>query len=342
MKTIASFATFLLLAAFAHADEVKPKITLAIHTPPKASESISDLLLEIMEVELVGQPDLELVDRERLQAIIAEQRLGAGGVTGEQAASFGKLVGANYYVFGESSAMGESHAVRCRVVQVETGVYRPVLLIVPSDQDPMKAGADLAAKVRAEIGKLAEREITKPTEETADFKVAEGAKLPSLAFRIPETSVTPGAANADPAGEKSLEAFVLKHDFKLIQLSRPSQAVQNGIRLFGGAIGEARHLEGEEHEALLTEAKAKGVDILIIGIASSQHATQISSFHTGRARVELAAVDVQNNRVLATTSGYGIATDLSQFVAEKKAIEQATEKLNPEFVTRIVEAHNRK
>jgi Curli production assembly/transport component CsgG len=341
VKTIVSLFTAIVLSAVAHADESGAKITVAIQTAPQATEKISDLLLEIMEIELVGQPGIELVDRDRLRALLAEQSIGEAGVTGEQAAKFGKLVGANYYIFGESSMVGERSVVRCRVVQVETGVYRPVMLVVPNDQDPMAAGAELATKVRAEIGKLAEREIAKPATEAAKFEIPEGAKLPTLAFRIPETSVTPGAANADPAAEKSLEAFVLKQDFKLIQLSRPSQSHQGGSGLFSGPLDVAKHLEGAEHEALLAEAKSKDVNVLILGIAASQRATQIASFHTGRARVELAAVDVKTNRVLATTSAYGIATDLSQFVAEKKAIENATENLTAEFISSIVTAYNK-
>lgn len=342
MKTMLRLTAALLLTAFAHADDSEKNITVAIQIPQRTTENISDLMLEIMEMELVGQPGIELVDRARLQSLLGEQGLGESGVTGEQAAKFGKLVGAAYYIFGQSSTIGDKSVVRCRVVQVETGVYRPVLQIVPGDQDPMLAGAELATKVRAEIGKLTEREIAAPTAgATAALEIPAGATKPVLAFRIPETSVTPGAANADPAAEKSLEAFVLKHDFKLIQLSRPSQSYDGARGFLTGAADTARHLEGAEHEALLAEAKGKDVDVIVLGIAASQEATRIATFHTGRARVELAAVDVRTNRVLATTSAYGIATDLSQFVAEKKAIENATEKLSPEFVSAIVTAFNK-
>lgn len=341
MKTMLRLAAALLITAFALAEDSEKKITVAIQIPPRTTENISDLMLEIMEMELVGQPGIELVDRARLQSLLAEQGLGEAGVTGEQAAKFGKLAGAGYYIFGESSTVGGKSVVRCRVVQVETGVYRPVLQIIPADQDPMVAGAELAAKVRAEIGKLTEREMAKPREDVAALEIPDGAKKPVIAFRIPETSVTPGAANADPAAEKSLEAFMLKSDFKLIQLSRPSQSHEGGRGFFTGPSDAARHLEGPEHEALLAEARGKGVDVIVLGIAASQNATRIASFHTGRARVELAAVDVRSNRVLATTSAYGIATDLSQFIAEKKAIENATQKLSAEFAGSIVAAFNK-
>jgi hypothetical protein len=49
---------------------------------------------------------------------------------------------------------------------------------------------------------------------------------------------------------------------------------------------------------------------------------------------------VSDSRILAATSGYGVGTDLSNFVAEKKAIESATEKVQAKFVERIISAYN--
>jgi len=75
-------------------------------------------------------------------------------------------------------------------------------------------------------------------------------------------------------------------------------------------------------------------------VATSERAAQIGNFSTARARVELAAVRTNDSRILATTSGYGVGSDLSPFVAEKKAIESATEKLQGEFARKAVQAFN--
>jgi hypothetical protein len=319
--------------------------TIAIHSHTRGEDDLGTILLEVLEVELAGKPGIELVDRARLRDLIAEQELGAAGVTNEKAASFGKLVGANYYIFGETSKAGNRSMVRCRVVQVDTGVYRPTMVLLAEDQDPMEAGAQLAGKILAEIAKLDSRVAATPVTEKPELKLPEGAKLPTLAFRIPEISVTPGAANADPAAEKNLEAFLLGHNFTLVQLSRPSQAHDVGAAarqgLFGGNTAtEARHLEGKEHEELFAEAASKKVDIVILGIAASQTAARIGIFHTARARVELAAVRVSDRKILAVADGYGIASDISLFVAEKKSIEDATARLNVSFTSKIVEAFN--
>ena len=301
-------------------------------------DGIAAFVFEVLQTELSARPDIELVDRKKLNDLLAEQGLGASGLTGEKAAQVGKLVGAGYYVFGESIKAGDRVALNCRVVQVDTGILKPILLPIGKDEDPMAAGARLANQVTEAITKLSGRPVQGAAEGAPEFVLPAGAARPVLAIRIPETSATPNQRRPDPAAEKSIESFFLKHEFKVVQLSRPSQSVDNA-----GVAGTAPalHLEGAEHEALLNEARAKGADVIILGIATSDRATQIGQFSAARARVEFAAVATQTSKVIATTSGYGTGTDLSSFVAEKKAIESASSAVVPGFTKRIVEGFRR-
>ncbi len=297
----------------------------------KDKDGIAAFVFEVLQTELAGRPDIELVDRKKLSDLLAEQGLGASGLTGEKAAQVGKLVGAGYYVFGETIKAGDRLAVTCRVVQVETGVLKPILVQVGKDEDPMAVGARLAKQVEEAITKLSGR----PDEATAAapaFSLPAGAARPTIALRIPETSATPQQQRPDPAAEKTLEAFFLKNDFKILQLSRPSQSTSRGP---GFAPAPALHLEGAEHEALLVEARGKGAEVIILGIATSDRGTQIGQFAVARARVEFAAIDVRSSKVLTTTSGYGTGSDLSSFVAEKKAIESAASTVVPGFAKKI-------
>ena len=300
-------------------------------------------VFEVLQTELSARPGIELVDRKKLHDLLAEQGLGASGLTGEKAAQFGKLVGAGYFVFGESIKAGDRLALNCRVVQVDSGVLKPVLVTIEKDEDPMAAGARIATQVNEAITRLAGRPV-QGAEAAPEFKFPEGTRRPVLAIRIPETSASPDQRRPDPAAEKSLESFFLKHEFKVIQLSRPSQGVEAA-----GAAGPAHaaghapalHLEGPEHEALLNEARAKGAEVIILGIATSDRATQIGQFSAARARVEFAAVATQTSKVIATTSGYGTGTDLSSFVAEKKAIESAASAIVTGFTKSIVDGFSR-
>ncbi|MCX6854143.1 MAG: hypothetical protein NTV80_04470 [Verrucomicrobia bacterium] len=307
-------------------------ITVAVNNSnfSKAGNGVGEFIFEVLQVELAGKADYELVDRKQLQQMLSEQSLGASGLTGEQVAKVGKLVGAKYFIFGDTLQAGERMAVNCRVVQVETGVLKPVLLPVIKDEDPMTVGQKLATQVGEAIAKLEGRSATEQAakQPTEKLDLPAGARQPAISIRIPETSVTPQAPNADPAAEKSLEAFFLANDFKVVQLSRPSQSVPAQAAL---------HLEGKDHEALLLEARDKGAEILILGIATSDRATQIGNFTAARARIEIAAIRTKDSVVLASSSGYGVGTDLSDFVAEKKAIESATEKVQMGFVKQFLD-----
>lgn len=330
--------SFLLFAAalLAFVSSAPAAITVAVNQAnfTDGKDGVGAFAFEVLQVELAGKADYELVDRKRLQDLLSEQSLGASGLTNDQAAKVGKLVGAKYYIFGETMKAGERTAINCRVVQVESGVLKPILLPIGKDEDPMVAGATLAARVTEAINKLEGRTVAEDaaTAATAKMEIPADAKRPTLAFRIPETSATPQARTADPAAEKALESFFAEHGCKLVALSRPSQSVAEPAA--------ALHLEGAEHKALLSEARDKGVQVLVLGVATSDRATTIGNFVAARARVEFAAVDTQSSQVLATASGYGTGTDLSAFVAEKKAIESATQHLQRAFGTKLILGFN--
>ncbi len=352
MKLNYRLTTFLLVSIATLASS-NAGISIAINPPATSAgaEGVEAFVFEVLESQLSGKADYDLVDRKRLSDMLAEQSLGAAGLTQDQAAKMGKLVGAKYYIFGESKQAGERTAIQCRVVQVETGLLKPVLLIVAKDADPMLSGEQLANQVNEAIakleGKAAEKQVAVEAEQK--LNVPADMKRPSVAFRIPEISVTPRTRTADPAAEKCLEDFLQTNGCKMVQLSRPSQAMPTTpiatITVLTGKNSAAlrpagAHLEGKEHEELLAEARAKGVEVIILGVATSERATQIGNFTAARARVELSAVRVSDSRILATTSGYGVGSDLSNFVAEKKAIESATAKLQADFTQKFIVAFN--
>lgn len=323
------------VAIFAFSCHASGAITLAVNQTNAANgkDGLAAFAFEVLQVELAGDAAYELVDRKRLHELLSEQALGASGLTNDQAAKIGKLVGAKYYIFGETMTSGARSAINCRVVQVETGVLKPILISMGKDEDPMAVGTRLAQQVRDAVTKLEGRVATEVADakELGKLKVPTESVRPVVAFRIPETSTTPQGRAADPAAEKALEDFFLTNEFKIVALSRPSQMA---------APPAALHLEGPEHEALLREARDKGVQVLVLGIATSDRAAQIGSFTAARARVELAAVDTRSSQVLATVSGYGTGTDPSQFVAEKKAIESAVQHLQGAFGSKIVGGFN--
>jgi hypothetical protein len=71
---------------------------------------------------LAGNPRLTLVERSRLDAVRAEQRLAASGMLDADAAiGVGKLLGARYMITGQVIPMSSQVIVFGRVINVETG-----------------------------------------------------------------------------------------------------------------------------------------------------------------------------------------------------------------------------
>ncbi len=287
-----------------------------------SKDNVGRFVFEVMQMKLSENAGYELVHRDKLEDVLGELQLGAAGFTNDQAVKLGNLMGAKYLVFGSDMHVAANHAVNCRVIQVSTGVFKPVLATMVKDEDPMVFGARLADQVIAALEKLEGRQAEVTSSLPSKFEIPKGVALPAVAIRVPESSATK-QTRPDPAAEKTLESFLQTHGFKLVKLSKPSQSV---------SPDSATQLEGEEHEKLLSEAREKGVGVLVLGAATSDLSTRIGGFTAARARVELSLVSTSNSRILASGSHYGTGTDVSDFVAEKKAIEAATRFLQESLI----------
>ncbi|MDZ7333014.1 MAG: CsgG/HfaB family protein [candidate division KSB1 bacterium] len=86
--------------------------------------ALSQALAEIMITELSKVPDLQLVERQRMNALLQEMQLSQSGVLSEQAGiQVGKLLGAHYLVFGSYMvSFDQMIRVDVRIVEVETGI----------------------------------------------------------------------------------------------------------------------------------------------------------------------------------------------------------------------------
>lgn len=75
----------------------------------------------MLVTEFVGRPGLHVIERHQLAALIQEQKLALSGLVDEgQAVEIGKLVGAQYMLFGAATAAGGTLRMDVRAVDVET------------------------------------------------------------------------------------------------------------------------------------------------------------------------------------------------------------------------------
>jgi len=79
-------------------------------------------LAQMLITDLSSNPSFQIVERGRLEALLAEQKLGATGkLDPATAARVGRLLGARYMVMGGYFDLGDVLRVDARLVEVETG-----------------------------------------------------------------------------------------------------------------------------------------------------------------------------------------------------------------------------
>lgn len=113
-------------------------------------KGVQDFLI----TDLAGNPNVTLVDRDKIQQIIQEQNLAKGGAIDPQTAvRIGKLVGAQYMVTGGFMSVGGKQMVlTARSINVETGVIaNPQKVQANSSDDVLGLISQLSAKVSKDM-----------------------------------------------------------------------------------------------------------------------------------------------------------------------------------------------
>jgi TolB-like protein len=90
--------------------------------PAVGEHRLGRLVAELFAVELGARPPFVVIERERLGQVMAEHRLvGLGMVDQQDAAEFGRILGAQSVISGTVSEAGPQFMVTVRQVEVETG-----------------------------------------------------------------------------------------------------------------------------------------------------------------------------------------------------------------------------
>ena len=135
------------------ATRTKAKPTIAVlyfdYGGKKADlEPLREGLAQMLITDLADLPEIRVVERERLKAVLEEHKLAASGkVDAASAARVGKLLGAQELVLGSFFDLAGTLRIDARVVEVETGkIVRSVGVNGPAT-DFWGLERDLAAKL---------------------------------------------------------------------------------------------------------------------------------------------------------------------------------------------------
>jgi tetratricopeptide (TPR) repeat protein len=103
---------------------------------------------DLVTVQLTGTPGFELVERQKLAAILQELNLSLNRfVRAKDAVRAGKLLRADWFLLGTAAKIDGTNSLVVRVVDAHTGIMRDAG-VFPADQPPTELAADLAGFLR--------------------------------------------------------------------------------------------------------------------------------------------------------------------------------------------------
>jgi TolB-like protein len=321
------FCCLISLSSIAYAEN----LTVAVfdfESKDKGITTLGSKIASLITGELSSDPKLKMVERERLDRILDELGLSLSGIVSEnEAAKIGQLAGAKILVIGRAFTVDGELIVVAKVIATETSRVKAEIVKGPISGKFTTIADEIAKKVHKVISEKGPSMVAKVVdivslEDRLDFLKAKlkGKKLPKVSVAVLERHF--GAVTVDPAVETEVIYYLKKLGFTVIS--------QKGNTLAGWASEYFKNANVE------VPGEVGRVDVLIIGEAFSEFAMRRGNLVSGKARVELRAVDAKTGRVLAIDRETNTAVDLSEQMAAKKALQEAAGSLSyrliPEFV----------
>jgi TolB-like protein len=282
-------------------------LDLANHTGDASLDGAGAGLSGVLVSKLVLVEGVEVVERERLAAVLGELALARDGVLDPATAvRAGKLLGATHMVSGDLvSARPPSLSLSLRVVEVETG---RVLA---------------ASEVRGEVGERGEEFFVLVDEATAGLIDALAVKL-AARDRIAVGQVAVKGLDAVTAYGRAVTALDRGDRAAAEAALQQALALEPGFRLAEGALARVSAEVASAREgyanAAVTEARAQlaALEAKVAGTLPPNPTPQDLARAAVRARVRLArgdlagAVAIEAERAAATTDAHCRGSAFSQ------------------------------
>lgn len=289
-------------------NRIAPLAILAFEERGDAVEGYGSKVTDIMFAELVGDPDLYLVDRSEMDKMLKEAELNLSGmVTPDKATQVGQLTGAKLLLTGSVFEVGDNIYLVAKLIGTETS-----RVLGESVKGLPKKGLDtlaeeLADKIADNV-KTQKQELLPSPADSRDIAAELREKLgdserPLVAVQVQEEHVG-RQQTLDPAVETELVKIAREAGFEVVDPDRNN-------------IGDA--------------------EVLIKGEGFSEFAASRGNLVSVKARLELKAVNPETDRVITSDRQTEVVVDLSEQIAAKKALQKAAAKLAERLLPLIVE-----
>lgn len=172
----------------------------------KDYDGVGKGIAELLINDMAQNPNVRVVERDRVQALLTEQNMTkAGTVDPQTAIKLGKIIGAQYMIYGGFMSDGKgSFVLTGRATNVETGAIVNPVKITSKGDDVLGMISELSTKLNTEM------------------------KLPAL--RVGEASPAPGTAPAASAKTDAMPAATKAQAAKTPAASKSTKTVKMDMR----------------------------------------------------------------------------------------------------------------
>jgi len=294
-------------------------ITVAIidfesQTPgnPELGQQLGDILTARLSI----YDKFRLVERKKLQDLLAEQQLNLSGmVDTNQVTKVGKMLGARIMIFGRAFAVDRDIYIVAKIVGTETSQVKGVIAKGKLESNLSDIIDQLVEKLTEGLEKWAP--LLLPSTERFQNKVKmlkqrlKGKQLPAVAIMISEVHMSRRVA--DPAAETEVKKIFKEVGFNLIEAKSKT----------------AKELAGEIQLA--------DADIIVTGEGFSDFGARVGGLVSCIARLEVQATHKVSRRIIASERTTRRALDLSEAIAGKTALQAAGHELAIKLVEKIAQ-----
>ena len=176
-------------------------------------------MAELMTLDLLANPNLRVVERERIQALLTEQNLiKSGAIDPQTAVKLGKFIGAQYMITGAFMSDGRGNFVlTARTINVETTAIGNPTRVNSKGDDVLGMIAQLNSKL------ITEMKIPALVTGANDAPGATPAGQPAPGTKVAETKAAdtkaaPASKAADTKAAPATKTAVRKMDMKTAML----------------------------------------------------------------------------------------------------------------------------